>query len=519
MKGLVLLILAHVHRFGNNMFACMEPDVFNDKCKKEFSQQIQNLTSKNPLHMVLKNNGKVIGRGSFGEVKSFEGVNEELVMKFQHPKRPESVMCVSNEITMMKVACGRMGKELINEFIDCEGAGIAPFKGCVQDGKDVFIFQRRAFSDLENDDLLERYQSFEPIARAVVMLKILDQVVKLHSKHIIHSDIKPANVVTRTADLQEFELIDLGMAGFKQTSFRGGSFGYLPPEMSSDKDKLSPLVDVYSLGITLLYLEKGFIELTNEMEKKCFKFSICSKCHEKLLKAIPKTLVPGRGLNELTPVFAQAIAYDSSMRLKTVEIFSQKIVEILMKNPYFKCYLSSLVLEEEQKGKITKKDPPYSWMAAVRKINEAAGRSGNLLISGKASDCEGFKRKNSNMSTQSTESKASLSNQSSKNQQQNSASDDEISDVIDDKGSTFVVRNPGDQFLGKKRPGANLGTPVSAKKELEETPEEKELNQKILEYLNSPEKFTYKPNFSQTKRPSGPGRILGDAGENSPLVV
>lgn len=512
MKEIILLIFIQVHTVsGGEIFGCMNPEVFKVNCKEQFSKEIQALTNKNHLLKVMKDIGEEIGKGSFGKVKAIEGIDQHLVMKIQHPETSVDIKDVQREIRMMKVACGLKPNEIIKTFIDCEGAEIAPFKGCVEDGKDVYIFQRRGYSSLEKGEMVKKYQSFEPIKRAVVMLKILDLVAGLHKKDIIHSDIKPENIVTRDSDLQELELIDLGLAGTNGRYFNGGSFGYLAPEMLSYSNLLSPYVDIYSLGITLLYFEKGFIEYTDGMDKSCFNSPIASKCHTELLGAIPSTLVQERGLNELTPVFTQAIAYYQRDRFTTVESFSRKIVEILMKNSYYKCFLSKVVIKEELKNnkqaqKAESSSLVYSWKTAVKEIIKATSSSDSLLKSVQLMKCEG-------------DNNSGISIQSPQKQQQDSENNDGYYDFIGNEDDEFEVRNTDDQFIGKKPPGANFGVRMRVETNPDETPEEKQLNREILEFLASLEKFKTKPHFSQTNSPKKNERILGNTEKYTPQIV
>ena len=363
----------------------------------------------------------------------------------------------------------------------------------------------------DKEEMIKKYQSFEPIKRAVVMLKILDLVARLHKKDIIHSDIKPENIVSRDPDLQELELIDLGLAGNNGRFFNGGSFGYLAPEMLSYSNLLSPHVDVYSLGITLLYFEKGFIEYTDKMDKSCFNSPISSICHTELLRAIPDTLKQERGLSQLIPVFTKAIAYYQRDRFETIESFSRKIVEILMKDSYFKCFLSKVAKQEELKEKNkpkktkelkdkkepekTESDPPYSWITAVRKSSEATSFFDNLLKSDQVMKCEGDN--DSNIST--------LSHQI---QQQYSESEEDSYVFIGNEDDIFVVQNPRDQFIGKNPPGANFGVQMRFETNPDEIPKEKQLNEKTLEYLARLENFKTKPHFSQKNSPERNKRIL-----------
>ena len=108
--------------------------------------------------------------------------------------------------------------------------------------------------------------------RLAVILKVLEKVSELHSLGIIHSDIKPGNIVSLDAFFIVIKLIDLGMAGVSQTGFHGGTTVFLPPEYLQDdsSDKLSPQLDICSLAITIMYFEEGFLIGYYKIPSQCF---------------------------------------------------------------------------------------------------------------------------------------------------------------------------------------------------------------------------------------------------------
>ena len=109
-----------------------------------------------------------------------------------------------------------------------------------------------------------------------VMLDILDVLDYIHSKGMIHSDIKPENilVIEKGKDSHEIKLLDFGFADELELSgTAGGTLGYIAPELFTGQ-KPDPRSDLYSLGVVLYEIltgQKPFTAKTmGELLKKQF---------------------------------------------------------------------------------------------------------------------------------------------------------------------------------------------------------------------------------------------------------
>lgn len=130
------------------------------------------------------------------------------------------------------------------------------------------------------------------------ILKQLIQVLEyLHnmSPPIIHQDIKPSNIIL-TAD-DKIYLIDFGAVNGKSifTNDSGlstiiGTQGYMPIEQF--EGKIKPASDIYSLGLTIIYLLSRREPLQLDKDGLYFSFKEYINVSERLCKIIAKMVAP-----------------------------------------------------------------------------------------------------------------------------------------------------------------------------------------------------------------------------------
>lgn len=140
------------------------------------------------------------------------------------------------------------------------------------------------------EDLLNK-QKFNESDSIEFAKKVTNVLEYLHSfsPPIIHRDVKPRNLIKTSEGI--VKLIDFGsvadkiMSETKFTFTRVGTFGFSAPELGYDEP--CPASDIYSLGVTLVYLLSGGInpvKLMNNRHRIDFKGKLnVSKRTENLL--------------------------------------------------------------------------------------------------------------------------------------------------------------------------------------------------------------------------------------------
>jgi len=136
-----------------------------------------------------------------------------------------------------------------------------------QDGQLYLVQEWVAGNSLMQE--IQQHGVFREAQIRQLLQELLPVLQFIHSRNIIHRDIKPANIMrgclakntnTKTSN-SKLVLIDFGIAKhlsntkFQQTGTKIGTPEYMAPEQL--RGKVLPASDIYSLGVTCIYLLTG----------------------------------------------------------------------------------------------------------------------------------------------------------------------------------------------------------------------------------------------------------------------
>ena len=217
------------------------------------------MTLLNNRYQVLR----VLGSGGFG--KTF--LAEDTQMPSGKRCVIKQLIPVINNPQLYQLVQERFQKEAsILEELGDRHSQIPRLYAYFSEGGEFYLIQEY----IEGQTLSERLQQqgvFNEVTVKEILINILQILEYVHSKGIVHRDIKPDNIILRFSDSKPV-LIDFGAvkvtmntemspSGNSSQSIVIGTPGFMPMEQASGRPIYSS--DLYSLGLTAIYLLTGKI--------------------------------------------------------------------------------------------------------------------------------------------------------------------------------------------------------------------------------------------------------------------
>jgi serine/threonine protein kinase len=165
------------------------------------------------------------------------------------------------------------------------------------------------------EQLLERKRSLSEVHTKAVAFALFSALAAIHKEKVVHSDIKPANLMFADVDdLTSLRVVDLGMAAYLQSTRSrayevGGTMVYFSPEQVRTWYTKQPgfgfATDIWSAGVVVFEMLSG---------KQPFTASKVDKTLHRICLMEPR-FVGGAVSDNAKDFIRRALAKDPSKRL------------------------------------------------------------------------------------------------------------------------------------------------------------------------------------------------------------
>ena len=195
---------------------------------------------------------RVLGRGALATVYLARGIDEA--------ERAVAVKILAPEAGNDAVAVGRFRHELRTLKALDHRRIVAPIDGDAEDDGGVFWLSCRYLDGGTLLELIDRVGPLPAAAAVPIIAAILEGLHYAHGHGVVHSDLKPSNVLLDhdgnicVADFGVARAVDGGAP--TQAGARFGTAAYMSPEQAAD-GVIDARSDLFSTGVLLYHLVSG----------------------------------------------------------------------------------------------------------------------------------------------------------------------------------------------------------------------------------------------------------------------
>ncbi|XP_045158706.2 serine/threonine-protein kinase stk11-like [Mercenaria mercenaria] len=252
--------------------------------------------------------GDLLGEGSYGKVK--EVLDTETLcrraVKILKKKRlrriPNGEINVKREIQLLKRLRHKNIVDLIEVLYNAEK-------------QKMYMIMEYCADELQSMLESAPEKKFPVWQSHLYFVQLIDGLEYLHSKSVIHKDIKPGNLLVTTD--QVLKITDLGVAEALDSFSKDdtcktsqGSPAFQPPEIANGNETFQGFkVDVWSAGVTLYNMTTGLYPFEGENIYKLF---------ENISKG--DYIIPDSLDKMLSSLLKEMLQYDASNRISIAEI-------------------------------------------------------------------------------------------------------------------------------------------------------------------------------------------------------
>jgi serine/threonine protein kinase len=305
----------------------MDPNDDNEEEKKikklvAFNSLLEEELARNNINIIEEQQvkrGEVIGEGAFGKVYkgTYMEIHEVAIKKLLFDVMDKEVDFV------LKVA------EIVNEINIIKLAkhdNIPVFYGIWRKKKSLNLI----FEFIDGPMLKDFYKQTSFNDKLDLLIQLTTIIEFMHSKKLIHRDIKPGNVMVRTKD-KMVKLIDFGTSKIAKntcthTASPSGTISYIPPEAfhvdlnpSEEREdgkilEITPKYDIWSMGCMISEIYSGVTPWSNKVKGQ---FGIQNQLIMKKPFPLPKKdLLP----EEIIPIIQACTEIEVSVRCSATQL-------------------------------------------------------------------------------------------------------------------------------------------------------------------------------------------------------